>query len=132
MALERRSFHFSTCAFLPALGCLPPPPALYQLGAAQQAGSSQKHRRSEVGKVEVGRGLWRSPAQPLLWQGHPGWVPSPTLMQILEMSKNGDSTASLHPVPVLDHPHRRKMFADVQSELPVFHFVPTASAPGTG
>lgn len=73
MALERRSFHFSTCAFLPALGCLPPPPALYQLGAAQQAGSSQKHRRSEVGKVEVGRGLWRSPAQPLLWQEHPDW-----------------------------------------------------------
>ena len=35
-------------------------------------------------------------------------------------------------VPVLGHPHREKVFPDVQKDPPVFQFVPIASGPGTG
>ena len=31
------------------------------------------------------------------------------------------------PVPVLSHPHSKKVFPDVQTEPPVFQFVPFAS-----
>lgn len=131
VAPERRSFHFPTCAFLPALGCLSPPHALHQLGAA----SKLAYHRSTEGV------RWEG----LKWEGASGGhlpnicfgrdtqtgVLSPTFMHILEMSKNGDSTASLHLLPMLHHPHRRKMFADAQSEPPVFHSVPTASCSGT-
>ena len=35
-------------------------------------------------------------------------------------------------VPVLRHPHSEKVLTNVQSEPPVFQFVPLASCPGTG
>lgn len=123
--------------FLPVLSSLPLDVYLHHLPCISLGQPSKLAHHRSTGEVRWERPRWEGASGghlPNLSSGRntQTGVPSPTLMQILEMSKNGDSTASLHPVPVLDHPHRRKMFADVQSELPVFHFVPTASAPGTG
>ena len=51
---------------------------------------------------------------------------------LLNISKDGE----LHnlpgqPVPVLGHPHSKKVFSDVQKESPVFQFVPIDSCPVT-
>lgn len=42
------------------------------------------------------------------------------------------SMLSGHPVPVLSHPHREKVFPDVNREPSMFQFVPMLSGPVTG
>ena len=36
------------------------------------------------------------------------------------------------PVPVITHPHNKKVLPDIQTEPPVFQFVPITSGPVTG
>ena len=79
--------------------------------------------------VEAGRDLWRSSGPtPLLKQGHLGQVASDHVQIAFEYLQGWRlHNLSGQPVPVLGHPHSKKVFPDVQREPPVLQFVPTAS-----
>ncbi|KAK4806816.1 hypothetical protein QYF61_005612 [Mycteria americana] len=81
--------------------------------------------------VEVGRDLWRlSCTTPLLKQGYLEPVAQDHVQTAFEYLQGGRlHNLSGQPFPVLSHPHSQKVFPDVQTEPPVFHFVPTASCP---
>lgn len=63
---------------------------------------------------------------PLLKQGHPE-----TVVQDLNISTDGDNLP-VQPVPGLSQPDSDKVFLDVQTEAPVFPFLPISSGPTTG
>lgn len=73
-----------------------------------------------------GRGL----AQPLPKQGQQNRVPSPTYFVAFEDLKEGNYTASGH--PVLHQLHSTEVLPGVQKVPPVLQFVPIGSSPGTG
>ena len=82
--------------------------------------------------VEVGRDLWRSSClAPLLKQGHLELVAQDHVQMVFEYLQGGRlHNPSGQPLPALSHPHRKKVFPDVQL-CPAFQFVPIASSPVT-
>lgn len=85
-----------------------------------------------ISETEVGSDLLRllSPttgSSAVIWirmlVGHkPSWV-------LLSTSTDGNSNLFRKPVPVLRHPHSKKVFSYVQVEFNVFYFVVAASCP---
>jgi len=87
--------------------------------------------------AEVGRNLWRSSSPiPLLRQSHL----EPVAPENVQMAFEYLQRWRLHnlpgpPMPVLSHPHSKKVFLDVQMAPSVFQFVSLglcASGPVTG
>jgi len=76
------------------------------------------------GPLEV---IW---SKPLLKHGHLELVAQDHVLEYLQGWRLHNLPGQ--PVPWLGHPHREKVFPDVQREPPVFQFVPTASGPATG
>jgi len=82
------------------------------------------HRNHRM--AEVGRDLWRSSCStPLLKQGHLEPVDHDCIRVAFEYLQGW----RVHKLPRQPH---SEVFCDVQSESPVFHFVPTASCHTTG
>jgi len=84
--------------------------------------------------VELGRDLWKSPGStPLLKQDNLEPVSQDCVQRALQYLQGW----RLHNlpeqlVPVLGHPHSKKVFQDVQTEPAVLQFVSTASGLFTG
>ena len=90
---------------------------------------SQNHRTAQVG-----RGLLRSRGLPLqLKHGHLELV-AQVCIQLGFAYLQGWRLHNLsgQPVPVLGHPHSKRVFPDVQREPPVFQCVSIGSGPVTG
>ncbi len=83
--------------------------------------------------AEVGRDLLRA-SGPTLCSSRATYGQLPRTMSrwLLNISGGGLYNLPGQPVPVLGHPHSEKVFPDVQTEPPVFQFVPIASGPVTG
>jgi len=62
--------------------------------------------------------LWRSSSPALCWSRvSQSRLPSTASNQVFSISKGGDSTASEWPVPVFNHPHRKKCFLMFRQNL---------------
>jgi len=79
--------------------------------------------------VEVGKDLWRSSSPtPQLKQGPLEPFAQDYVQSAFELLQGWRlHSLSGQLVPVLDHPHSKKMFPDVQVEPPVFQFASFAS-----
>lgn len=79
------------------------------------------------------RDSWKFSCPLLLFkQCHQSKLPRPVPRQPLKISRVEAPPPLQQPVPVLNHPYKKKIFADIKMEPPVIQFVLVASCLGTG
>jgi len=90
--------------------------------------------RQNHSMVDIGRDLWRSfGPTALLKQGHLEQVAQDHVQMAFEYLQAGRiHNLPGQPLPVLGHPHNKKVFLDHQMEPPVLQRVPVAPKPVTG